>query len=78
VSNHVTLREAWQLWFSGDLPSTATLWGASILWWGRIGKIIELVAGLTILVDLVGSQRLRDFGSSLHGLMSIRRAAKLA
>ena len=63
----VGLLEAWRLWFSGNLTSDSLLWGVmKILWWGRIGKVIVLAAALTIVVDIIGPERLRSFGESLH------------
>jgi hypothetical protein len=63
----VGLLEAWRLWFSGNLMSDSLLWGVmKILWWGRIGKVIVLAAALTIVVDIIGPERLRSFGESLH------------
>jgi hypothetical protein len=38
------------------------LWGMPILWWGRIGKLAEFTAGLVVVLDLIGPDRLRAFG----------------
>ena len=58
--------EAWQLWFSGQQTNGFLLWGLQILWWGRIGKVIQLVSALAILVEIIGVERVRTFGQSIH------------
>jgi hypothetical protein len=42
------------------------------LWWGRIGKIVQLIAALTILAEIVGPERLRTFGKSLRAQFGVR------
>lgn len=73
----VGLIEAWQLWFSGKLPDDSLLWGHTILFWGRLGKGIEFVAALTIVFEIIGSERLRRFGDSLHEGFSLQKAQNL-
>ena len=38
-----------------------------MLAWGRLGKVFEFVAGLTVVLDLIGPDRLRTFGGRLRG-----------
>ena len=57
----------WSRWLHGEkVEDYQILWGLKVLWWARIGKGMELVAALSILVDILGPQRLRAFGLSLH------------
>jgi di/tricarboxylate transporter len=63
---NVGLRHAWSLWASGDLESNDQLWGLPIFWWGRIGRITEFVAGLAIIAEIIGTERLRAFGYRLR------------
>jgi hypothetical protein len=53
--------EAWSRWASGN-PTLKDnmLWGLQILWWGRIGKIAAFVGGLTLVLDILGPERLRS------------------
>ncbi|MFI9812672.1 hypothetical protein [Saccharothrix variisporea] len=54
--------EAWRLWFDGSSTlRDAELWGLPVLWWGRIGKLAAFLAGLTLIMDIVGPERLRQF-----------------
>jgi hypothetical protein len=39
-----------------------TYLGHSMLSWGRAGKLAQFVAGLTVLLDLIGAKRLRASG----------------
>lgn len=54
--------EAWARWFDGDATlRDAELWGLPMLWWGRIGKFAAFLAGMTLIMDIVGPERLRQF-----------------
>jgi hypothetical protein len=57
--------EAWRLWFSGQQPpSDAVLWFMSLRWWARAGKLAAFVGGATVILDLIGPERLRQFGQT--------------
>jgi hypothetical protein len=72
----VTLVQAWGDWAAGKPIAHAHLWGLNVLWWGRIGKLGELTAGLTIVADIVGPKRIRSFGHSLHHRFDARSAVR--
>lgn len=57
-------------WATGKQTSAIALWGLPMLWWGRIGKIMQFFAGCIVVLDLVGPDRLRAAGT--------RAAARLA
>jgi hypothetical protein len=54
----------WGRWLSGDSVQAAELLGITILCWGRIGKVLQFVSGLTVVLDLIGSQRLSSWNSA--------------
>ncbi len=60
------LFELWQDWLRGAIGSGAELWGLDLIWWGRIGKLLQFAGGVTILSEIIGPQRLREFGGRLH------------
>ena len=68
--NDVGLIEAWKLWFSGDLPTNTILWGINILWWERIGKLMQLLGAATIIADIIGPEKIRRFGTSLQSTIT--------
>ncbi|MEO3861354.1 hypothetical protein ABGB08_41250 [Acrocarpospora sp. B8E8] len=37
-----------------------------MLWWGRIGKLAQFIGALTVVLDLIGPDRLRAWGLTLH------------
>ena len=49
---------AWSVWLQGRSPAELPLWGHQVFWWARFGKVLELVAGLTVVLEIVGAQRL--------------------
>lgn len=55
--------EAWLKWSSGEKLESYVLWGISILWWARFGKIIQFLGGFVVVLDLIGPQRLRDMAT---------------
>lgn len=67
TESHITLIEAWRLWLSGiRLDDHLLLFHTSILAWARIGKCLEFIAALAILADIMGPQRLREFGRAMN------------
>jgi hypothetical protein len=50
---------AWSQWASGHTLHEQAMWGLKMLWWERIGLFLEFLGGATIIVDIVGPQRLR-------------------
>ncbi len=68
------LVDAWTLWSSEKLDDAHLLWGLEIFWWGRIGKLLQTFAVLTIVVEIVGEHRLRAFGRGLHGAFTFAKA----
>ena len=60
------LQKAWGSWSSGELKQDYPLWGIKIFWWGRIGKFVAVIGASTIIVDIIGPERLRSLGESLH------------
>src|SRR5262245_10686845 len=49
-------------WWNGQSTLHLHLWFMRILWWGRLGKALEFTAGLVVVLDLIGPDRLRAFG----------------
>ncbi|MBF6171985.1 hypothetical protein [Nocardia blacklockiae] len=49
-------------WGRGPLPDGEQVLGHSMLFWGRLGKGMQFVAGLPVLFDLIGAGALADFG----------------
>ncbi|GAA1265771.1 hypothetical protein GCM10009677_17360 [Sphaerisporangium rubeum] len=54
--------EAWEIWLSGRSTLGHDLFGViSMVWVGRIGKIVSFLGGLTILIDIVGVENLGKY-----------------
>jgi hypothetical protein len=64
------LLNLWKIWLDGKKLDDYLLWGHSILFWGRIGKLIGLLSATLIIVDIIGVDRLRTFGKSLHPVIT--------
>lgn len=64
--NEISIFAAWKLWLAGHLPSDVIIWGVSVFWWGRLGKIMQLIGAITIVADIIGPEKIRRFGASLH------------
>jgi len=73
---HLGLVAAWNSWAHGGSVADSVLWGMRILWWGRIGKIAEVVSALTVIAEIVGPERLRATGHSLRGKFEFRRTGR--
>jgi hypothetical protein len=53
----------WRAWWSGRQTTTVTLYSVPMLWWGRVGKVLQFFAGLAVVFDLLGPKRLRAMGA---------------
>ncbi|NJP35847.1 hypothetical protein [Micromonospora thermarum] len=54
--------DAWAAWFAGSATGR-TLWSLPVPWWGRVGKVLQFVAGLAVILDLIGPSRLLAVGA---------------
>ncbi len=67
------LWDLWSTWLNGHQVQDQVLWGASLLFWGRIGKVLEFVAGLVAVVDLLDPDKLRRHGAAARERLRQRR-----
>lgn len=63
------------IWFSQGFGSACLIFGISILWWGRIGKVFQFVGGITVLFELIGIAKVKEYGEEL--VKSISQLRKL-
>ncbi|WP_440103757.1 hypothetical protein [Streptosporangium sp. H16] len=54
--------EAWSMWLDGKSALGNDLAGMPMIWWGRFGKIGAFVGGMTVVLDVIGPERIREFG----------------
>jgi hypothetical protein len=63
VSGSIDLLDAWSLWLSGqEVDPQLSIGPMTVLWWSRVGKIAAFIGGATVILDLVGPERLRRVG----------------
>jgi hypothetical protein len=58
------LLQAWDMWFDNVQVNQHTLYGASILALGRAGKVVSFIAGMTVVLDLIGPKRIRELAGT--------------
>ncbi|SES69203.1 hypothetical protein [Nonomuraea wenchangensis] len=68
----ISYLEAWDMWFHNVQVNQHTLYGWSILALGRAGKVIAFLSGMTIIMDIIGPERIREFGSRYTSFDPIR------
>ncbi|WP_431870743.1 hypothetical protein [Nocardiopsis eucommiae] len=59
----LTLIEAWNLWWSGKQLTDHSIHGMPVLWASRLGKIMAFLAGTTIVIDVLGVDRINRWAS---------------
>ncbi|MEM9435952.1 MAG: hypothetical protein AAGA15_02845 [Pseudomonadota bacterium] len=53
------LFDLWALWSSGPLPHETTfLWGLPLWWWERVGTVVQVIAILGLIFEIIGERRL--------------------
>lgn len=60
------LLDAWNLWLDGQSTIGHTLYGIPIIWVGRAGKVLAFISAFTILIDILGPERINDYGRWLQ------------
>ncbi|RAO27903.1 hypothetical protein PSN13_05791 [Micromonospora saelicesensis] len=60
-----SLGDVWAAWWSGDSTADIRLWWWPMLIWSRLGKSLQLLAGLTVILDLIDLDKLRQFAVKL-------------
>jgi uncharacterized membrane protein YciS (DUF1049 family) len=54
--------EAWARWFqSGPIDGHTLMMGWPIFWWARAGKLGEFVGAASVVIDIIGPERLRKW-----------------
>lgn len=69
VGPHVSrIPDLLRFWWDGKLPDDHTLWGVPVFWVARLGKGIQIGAGLTVVFDLLTAKWLTEWAAraSLH------------
>lgn len=61
------LWDAWTHWWSGEQVGGLPLFGTTVLFWGRLGKVLQFAAGLVVVLDLAGARRLTCARTWLRG-----------
>ncbi len=78
ATEHLSQIQAWDLWYqSVDISSKYLMLGISVHNWGRIGKCMQAVAALTVLLDIIGAPAIRRFGKKIRNLTPLDRAKDL-
>ncbi|MGN9788985.1 hypothetical protein ACTMTF_46855 [Nonomuraea sp. ZG12] len=57
------LPEVVERWVTGGSTEELQLGFTTMAWWGRIGKLLQFIAALVVLIDLADSNRLRAIGA---------------
>lgn len=73
----LALSDAWRLWSAGPLSPSTTIFHIELFVWARLGKVLQFLGAATILAEIIGTERLRAFGTSLHDIFSFQRAGEL-
>src|SRR5215475_12392855 len=66
MNQDVSVFEAVKLWFAGDTPKNLTMWGHPLVFWDRLGQVMEFVGALAVVIDLLGAERLSAIAGELR------------
>jgi hypothetical protein len=58
--------DAWVQWWNASEPiSRYLLWGHPVFFWSRIGKLLEVVGALFIVIDWIGRDQINKVTAKL-------------
>jgi hypothetical protein len=72
MQENIDFFKAWEIWVSGESISNYYISGIKIIWIGRFGKFIAFISALTIIIDIIGVEKAREFGEYAKNLISAR------
>jgi hypothetical protein len=78
LSERVQLCHAWGLWQHGSIPENFNLWGRGKLFWARFGKVLEFVGFASIIVEIIGPERLHRAGSEIREQLGLSHQVAVA
>jgi hypothetical protein len=55
------------LWWQGQLTDDAVIGHLSVRAWGRIGKVLQLIGGAAVAIDIIGPKRFYAWSNALDG-----------
>ncbi|MGA5758215.1 hypothetical protein [Nonomuraea bangladeshensis] len=61
AGQEISYLDAWSAWADGVDIRNRVLWGLEIYWWARWAKVGAFIAGLTLLLDIVGPERIERY-----------------
>lgn len=65
ASHEIGYFRAWGAWVNHENTSTQTMWHLQMYWWARIRKLLELFGGLTVILTIIGPERIGKFTETL-------------
>jgi hypothetical protein len=66
MDHDISLLKALALWFEGEIPRHFTMWGYPLVFWDRLGQVMEFVGAFAVVVDLMGAERLSEIATELR------------
>jgi hypothetical protein len=70
AQEYIDFFEACRNWLDGHEMRDQILWGHQMLWWGRFGKFLTLIAGVLLIVEIIGSERWNVIGEWIEKRIS--------
>ncbi len=66
MDHDISFMQALALWFEGEIPRHLTVWGYPLIFWDRLGHVMEFVGALAVVVDIMGADRLSEIARELR------------
>jgi hypothetical protein len=67
MDHEITTLQALSLWWQhGEIPKGFVVWGQYVMFWDRLGKVLEIVGALAVAVDVMGAERLATIAAELR------------
>jgi hypothetical protein len=66
MDHEISTLQALSMWQHGELSRDAVLWGQHLFFWDRLGKVLEVIGVLGVVIDVLGPQRLATIAADLR------------
>lgn len=64
------LREFIHAWLTSKIHDDAILFGYQVFWWARAGKLVQLISGSVILLNIIGVEKIQEAGAWIGRLIT--------
>lgn len=78
MTHYHSLRKVIKAWYHlTDFDKLDTLFGLQFVWWSRIGSVLQFLAGLTIIAEIIGEARIERYKKRISSSVKLKKSFRV-